>query len=80
MASHVRRTFVERGFDIRDTSKVCGSLPEVMGEKRGGARRCGAGQTEDLWRASFNEVTGEAGFESSRTTAPVLLTSELVAS
>ena len=43
--------------------------PNVLGEKRGGALRCGAGQSVDLWRA----------FESSRATAPVLPTSEWVA-
>ena len=35
--------------------------PNVLGEKRGGARRWRAGQTEDLWRESLNEVTAEAG-------------------
>ena len=35
-----------------------------MGEKRRGARRCGARQTEDLWRESLNEVTAIAGLES----------------
>ena len=51
-----------------------------MGEKRGGALRCGAGQTEDLWRESLNEVTAIAGFESSLATAPVYPMSERVAS